>query len=277
MPILRELQLVECEMLKKLDTICCRHGIKYWVMWGTALGAVRHKGFIPWDDDVDVGMLRSDYDKFRAVSSEEWDGLVLIDGGDDCFYHEKLFPRLYKPGTILEPEIWAKYTYNKDKIRKPVWVDIFLFDEVPSLEVAKKKSKESRWLHLLWTYSKYQYNVVSTDSIKGRLKSHIKNLLHICFNGLGNPKKYAERYYKFAAKDASGEYVITYDSFTIEYMLNSMFLKSDLFPLQRVAFEDFEVFAPNNLDKYLTQLYGDYMTPPPVEKRFSHSVQTISL
>lgn len=138
---LKKLQLAETEMLQVLDDICAEYEIPYFVLFGTALGTARHQGFIPWDDDIDVGMLRSDYEKLKKIPKEAWKGLELISPEDNCFYHEKLFPRIYKPGTVLEFEKWKKYVHNPDDIKKPVWIDIFLFDYVDSREEALKKAK----------------------------------------------------------------------------------------------------------------------------------------
>ena len=72
----RDVQLVLLEMLKDIDALCKKHNIRYWLTGGSALGAVRHKGFIPWDDDADIGMLREDYEKFQRVVHELGDAYI---------------------------------------------------------------------------------------------------------------------------------------------------------------------------------------------------------
>ena len=103
---LRQLQLVETDMLATFDRICRRHDIPYFIAFGTAIGAVRHQGFIPWDDDIDLAMLRKDFDRLREVPQDEWEGLELVTAGNTPYYHERIFPRVYKPGTVFETQAW---------------------------------------------------------------------------------------------------------------------------------------------------------------------------
>ena len=109
---------VEIDLLEKCKAICRKYNLNYCASSGTLLGAVRHEGFIPWDDDIDVGMLREDYNKLKSAPQEEWGALQLVDGESNVFFHEKVFPRIYKKGTVFESELWKKYTYNKDKRKK---------------------------------------------------------------------------------------------------------------------------------------------------------------
>ena len=82
--VLKQLQNVEVDMLEIFVRICEKYDIKYFAIYGTAIGCIRHQGFIPWDDDIDVGMLWEDYKKLRAVPKEEWgDSVILCDPSDD--------------------------------------------------------------------------------------------------------------------------------------------------------------------------------------------------
>lgn len=84
MDLLRRLQLEESDMLRWFDGLCWKYNIQYFAIYGTALGAVRHGGFIPWDDDIDVGMLRKDFENFKILTKEEFGtDYILIEGGDD--------------------------------------------------------------------------------------------------------------------------------------------------------------------------------------------------
>ena len=100
--VLRRLQQTEFEILKEFDRICKKHNIQYFLDSGTALGAARHKGFIPWDDDIDVGMLRSDYEHFLEICPKELEQKYFLqtietDPGCPC-----LFAKIRKNGTIYQ-------------------------------------------------------------------------------------------------------------------------------------------------------------------------------
>lgn len=97
--ILRNFQLAELEFLKKVDSVCRKHGIRYWLDYGTLLGAVRHKGFIPWDDDVDISMLRPDYEKFLSVCREEFPA-------DEYSFNSMGFLQIHLRGTMLQVDIF---------------------------------------------------------------------------------------------------------------------------------------------------------------------------
>lgn len=273
---LKALQLAETEMLKIFDQVCQKYKIDYFVLFGTALGVARHQGFIPWDDDIDVGMLRSDYERLKRVPIEEWDGLMLVDPGEECFYHEKVFPRLYKPGTVLEFEQWKKYVYNPDHILKPVWIDIFLFDHVDSKEEAQLKAKKARRLNMRYFYSKYDTNIVSSDSIKNKVRSLAKKGMHIIFRTLHKPEYYLKKYYHLVMKE-KGEYLISFDSWRYGTIMDSFGEKELYYPVNRMKFDYIEVCAPNNIDKFLTQRFGDYKKLPPEDQRKSHTPCQISL
>ena len=99
---LKKLQYVLIEMLKEFDKICRDNNIEYFVFAGTELGAVRHKGIIPWDDDTDVGMMRSEFEKLKKVFAEQDTGNLILGSPDGNYeWHERLYPRIYYKGTPL--------------------------------------------------------------------------------------------------------------------------------------------------------------------------------
>jgi len=273
---LKQLQNIEKEMLQTFDSVCRKYNIDYFVLFGTALGAARHQGFIPWDDDIDVGMLRSDYEKLKKIPKKEWNGLELVTPNTSVFYHEKVFPRLYKPGTILEFETWEKYVYNPQNIRKPVWIDIFLFDYVNSKKEAIKKAKKARKLNMRYYYSRYITNIVRSDSLKNQFRSVLKNGMHFIFSTLHKPDHYLQKYYEHVSSE-KGKYIISFDSWRLGTIMDTFGKPEMFYPVQRMKFDELEVSAPNNLDEFLSKRFGNYMDLPPVEQRKSHLPQNIYL
>ncbi len=269
---LDKLHKVETEMIAKFDEVCRKHDIKYFVVFGTALGAVRHKGFIPWDDDVDIGMLREDYEKLKMVDKEEFGDIALVNPEDDCIYHEKVFPELYKKGTVFVDE----YSYKYDEARNgkhtatPIWVDIFIYDRVNSKLEALWKIVRSSFLKKKYHFAKFRVVNVDGDSFIKRLSHFIKRQFH----GFLNKKQGAEyriyKKYTNIVKREKGKYIVSFSTYSKKEIYRTLCLYDDAMPLKRIKFEDIEVYIQNNYEEMLTTMYGDYMTPPPEDKRYAH-------
>lgn len=123
---LRKLQLVELELLVEFDRICRKHNIRYSLTGGTLLGAVRHKGFIPWDDDADISMLRSEYDRFRLVCKMELDSKFYFQDMENTNGYRWGYGKLRKKGTVFLRENQEHMPYEQG-----VFIDIFPRDGVP--------------------------------------------------------------------------------------------------------------------------------------------------
>ena len=272
---LRQLQLVELEMLKVFDRVCRKHGVPYFVSWGTALGAVRHKGFIPWDDDIDVCMLRKDFDALLKIPEEEWEGLELAMPGETPFYQEKWYPKLFKPGTIFESKNWIRLV-GEQAVRKPVWIDIFLFDYYDTEEEAKRKTRTACRYHWLYYHSKFRNNINRDDPIREKAVATVKNVIYHILRMFSTPEGYISGYYRKIRKD-QGKHLICYDDLDTKEITDSKLDESDIFPLQDIQFEDMTVMTARDTDKELRQLFGDYMQLPPEEERVGHLPQHLGL
>ena len=276
MDMLRKLQLVEIDMLRVFDRVCRKYNIPYFVDWGTALGAIRHQGFIPWDDDIDIGMLRRDYVQLKMVPENEWNGLKLIDGNSDCFYHNKVFPRIYKPGTVLETDAWKKHVYNPQSIKRPICLDLILYDFEDSKEEATKKARIAIFHNKIFFYSKYKMNIDSSDKLLEKIIAVGKNLCH--FFLYKPPKYYFDCYIRSVSTyKGTGKYLISYDLGTLKHIVRSFSEYDDIFPTQELMFEGFKVKVPHRIEKQLKNRYGDYMELPPEEQRVGHLPQSVYL
>ena len=127
--LLRRLQLVQLELLVELDRVCRKCGIRYLMDGGTMIGAIRHNGFIPWDDDIDVAMLREDYEKFKTVLGELKPQYFFQDHTTDASYRWG-YGKLRKVGTSL-----IRKGQEHIKCRDGVFIDIFPYDDIPKLRV----------------------------------------------------------------------------------------------------------------------------------------------
>lgn len=226
----REIQLANLKILLAVDEFCRKHNIRYWISDGTALGAARHGDFIPWDDDIDISMLRSDYDKMIAIFNE----------------------RNTTPDLKLELYSANRGIYNMVKIRHTqipdLWVDIFPYDLYSEkIKTWDERIKLTAQANKLLTKNKKRYKKGSSVS---EFHQYYKDLYTLFLNGKTSApeKDCPDLVYGF-------EYFnITKYSLLIPYEF--------IFPLKEIKFCNHKFFCPNNLDAYLTNFYGDYMTYP---------------
>lgn len=234
---LRNLQLSMLEILKYIDRLCSENNISYWLSSGTCLGAVRHGGFIPWDDDVDIEMLKSDYDQLLNILSqsnnENRDYFLQTNTNDPYFIYD--FCKLRDSKIPFNESLPLAKFYK----HKGVFIDIFKLEESNSKKIhyicGRLRTLEYHMLN--WSVSKCRIFV------KPLLLMHkLNNLLFSLLRPLD----------RICAKDK------------LRHTLGVTFTKArnqkDIFPLKRVKFEDVELPIPNNYDNYLSKIYGDYKT-----------------
>ncbi len=274
---LKALQNVELEILKKFDDICQRYQIEYFVVFGTALGAVRHKGFIPWDDDIDVGMMREEYTKLKKVPADEWGDCILSDAYDRTKGHVLIYPQIYKKGTAFETVYHNRYDKKPKDHILPIWIDIFIYDYVSSVNEVKKKYKKANLIRKLFYYSKYGTKVHLDDPINRKLSCLCKDVCHNILSMRRDEDLRLYNKYLRMVSNKDGKFITTFDTSVLKEIIKSVIPYEDMFPTIRVPFEDIEVSIPKCYDKMLNQIYGDYMELPPVEKRINHPPKVLDI
>ena len=267
--VLEKLHIFILDALKEFDRVCKKYGIVYFVGFGTAIGAVRHKGYIPWDDDIDVCMMREEYEKLHQIPAAEWrKGYFLADSRDNYRLHRTLYPCLYIEGTAFETELY--YNYLKPNITEsyPIHIDIFVFD-------AFKKERLNRMIKVtdnykrMILYSSCKYKIIPTDNIIKILSCGIKRMMYHILKLTGwTSKKIYNSYLKYLNKNSGinttcFELVETYQKITFVSSYDEMF------PVVYIDFEDMKVPINKNYHEILTRMYGDYMAMPPMEKRWN--------
>ena len=242
-----EQKRISLEILKNVAEFCDNHGLQYFLAYGTLLGAVRHKGYIPWDDDIDIQMPRADYNKLIEIfNSEKTVGYYkLIAPTDKSARHT--FVKVTDTRTIkLEPEI----DYSNGMLG--VDIDIFPIDGQPQGD-----EQYDKWYHaLIRLYSLHYLFVI--DPKKTMKRKIVLPLLNL----LTNKEKVLKRAQKLHAKYPydSSEYVGTIES---NYNIKQNRHKKELFSeVTMLKFEDTYLKAPTGYDEILTTLYGNYMVPP---------------
>lgn len=278
--VLEKLHSVHLGLLQKLDEVCRKYDISYSVMFGTAIGTVRHQGFIPWDDDVDVVMMRDDYEKLKKLSRNDWgEEFSLTDPSDHAEYHHHIFPRLYKMNTIFDTAGDCKCNSNNERIHVPIWLDIFLMDYVESREEIEQKLKKCKKLKQYFLYSCENTPFRANAGIKNAVLSIGKKFLYRFCNVIHKNASvyYYNCYREYVHSDKPGEYITTYDPFRTRTIRSAYMAKKDMAPYERRPFESIEVSLMHNYHEVLTNLYKrfPYMELPPEDKRRTHPPKMI--
>ena len=253
---LEGLKKVQLEILDVVNEFCQKHQINYWLDCGTLIGAIRHKGYIPWDDDIDIGMLRSDYDKFMKLFNEENSRYQFysIENNKDFLV---AFGKVLDTKTIL-------YEPNKEQgIKLNINIDVFVYDNAPDDEMLCQKMFKKRDMYLKLRYAQLYPNFYDKTSLKKKI---MRFFLKIYLKLL--PKNY---YTKKIIKN-SRKYIDCDTKRVGNFTSVSKFVgDKELFKeFIKVEFEGRKYPAPIGYDTWLRNIYGDYMKLPPVEKRVSH-------
>mgnify|MGYP004510167333 CR=1 FL=1 len=259
---LRRLQETELEMLRVFKDWCADKDITWFIDSGTVIGAVRHQGFIPWDDDIDVGLPRKDYELLLAESACDFPEGYSIHTSADAGY-TSLFAKMYKDGTVFDT---ANTLYSG--CEQAIFIDIFPYDYLPVDKADRKRQKSVCAGCQRMMYLHYLSDIaVPHSGILGACEKFGCKVGHQIAKRALNPVAIQKRFDKAAAYD--GETCKTMMSLPwCGYMPE---LDEDvLLPISQAIFEGLEVPAPHKPVQYMEQLYGDWATLPPVEERHTH-------
>lgn len=257
-----EIQKAELRILDELDRICKKHDIKYMVAYGSLLGAIRHQGFIPWDDDVDLCMLREDFLRFREVCKTELSSDFFYQTNDTDPEYYYLFDKIRLNGTIFRESFASKYN-----IHHGIYIDIFPIDYIPENKL--KRYIQYCKFHFYRTGVMAKYLMLGARSGKKKLICALLRIPYVVF-----PMKYLYR--------KAQETAMQYDdhSHKMATNFNSPYHKKDTFDaklykeLEVHQFEDRVTWIPKRYDEFLRTLYDDYMQFPPESERNTRHILT---
>lgn len=261
---LKHLHKVQMMILEDFIKICEDNEITYFIYGGSLLGTIRHNGFIPWDDDIDVIMFRKDFDKLNEFLKNNLDEKYEFYNclNEKSYFHT--FGRLALKGTIFA-EWWA----NQVDYTPHIFIDIFILDNVPNNKVKRFiHMKSSFLLNQLTIYSYIKYD--NSSKIKKIIQQGLHYLLKILPTSPEKiKKKCIETFEKYKNDDCN-----QICDFPAKCQM-PIYDKKDWLPYKKAKFESLEVTIPNNYHKILTRTYGDYMELPPKELRFRPAPEKI--
>jgi len=264
--LLKHLQILELMILKDFIKICEENNLNYYMYAGSLLGAVRHNGFIPWDDDLDVIMFRDDFEKFKKIfitSKNDKYELLCNETHEDYFH---LLAKLMIKNTKFE-EHWV----SQVDFHIGINMDIFVLDDLAEGNFKRNyQLKKSFLYNKLLIMSKLKLDdLPPATKLATHTGHYILNLFRI------KPSTLNRRCLNFLRKyrNPDAEYVFDISSTAEEYP--QIFRRDDFKDIKKIKFEDIEVNIPSGYDNILTSLYGDYMQLPPEEDRYNHITETL--
>lgn len=254
---LRKMQLIQLEMLKEVDRICKKHSIKYSIIAGTLLGAVRHKGYIPWDDDADVAMLRKDYDKFVKISENELDkSKFYFQDHKNTYGYRWGYGKLRRKNTVFIRKGQEHMPYDSG-----VFIDIFPLDEVPN-----NKFKRKIYGYGCTCVRKMLWSEVGAKLEKNKYLRFMYKL--IAKIPRDTVFKYYEKLKKVGSKNKSAWVRIL--TFPTPDNGEHGYRKKWYENLEDIEFEGYLFPAIKDYDEYLSFKFGNYLELPPIEQRKVH-------
>lgn len=258
--ILHELQRVELEVLGAIATVCAKHEIIWWLDSGTALGARRHGGFIPWDDDIDIGMMREDYDRFCAIAPTELPEGFSFHNARTEERFAPLFSKVWKDGT----KFFTQETLDAG-CEQGIFVDVFPYDYIGldgRSEGMKKKLINAQRLSYLYHA---RHIVVPDRGVKGAIEKGACRFAHYVVRSLMSKRKIVEAFDSACKTFDTSACVIS-----SAYAYGAPIPADVLLPTCLIEFEGKQLPCPGQVDRYLEIRYGDWRQLPPENQRKTH-------
>lgn len=263
------LQSLELDMVKEFVRICNKYDLTYFMAGGTFLGAIRHKGFIPWDDDVDMGMYRHDYDRFLKIAETELAYPYKIQTYRNTGSHHYYFSH------IVDTRYKVRRLGSLDKREEYVWIDIFPYDGLPN-------GIRGDLFYLRLLFCRFCYHMANFDKINiARTDRAVWQKIVLKFLLV------VYKFFRFDKRKWINKIDVLLKSNDLrncDRIMSFMGLKlhKEIIPreiyddLIDYSFEEIHLKGPRNSDIVLKQMYGDYMELPPENKRKSHPMEVLS-
>ncbi len=261
----RKMQLIELELLKEFDRVCRLHNIPYVITDGTMLGAIRHGGFIPWDDDADVCMLREDYERFKKEAMKDLDP-------DLCFFQDNTTDPYYRWGYAKLRRVGTQHVrvgQEHLKCKTGVFIDIMPYDDIPNSLIGQLFQN-----FYCYCCRKILWSEVGKMNSLGLKKQWFRLLSHISIDSVYKALKlYTDRSRNDSPNRVRLLLFIPPGREYTKKPLNDRYGMTKRWIEERTeyTFDGLKVYGPLDYDGFLTWKYGDYMKLPPEDQREGHA------
>lgn len=272
---LRKLQMTELDMLKDFVKVCDKYELNYCLSGGSALGAIRHGGFIPWDDDVDVNMPRKDYNKLRKIYRNKYADKYTVCAPEITKGHGMTLVQIKKNGTLYR-------SFNEiAKTDAGIGIDIFVVENTPNNTILRKIHGGLCLVFGYMVTCRKNYNdypvikeyIGDNKALLKAVKKKVRIGKLISFMPLDKVTMMAYKVYSLCKNDDSN--YVTIPSGRKHYF-GEMSNREGLCNTKKMKFEDLEVNIPFGIEEYMNRLYGsNYMELPPEEKREKHPIMEL--
>ncbi len=260
----RKVQLVELEILDEITQICEKYNIVYYLVYGTLLGAIRHKGFIPWDDDIDIAMPREEYNKFKEICKIELDNNYFLQSSETEPLYWNSHNKVRKNNTLF---VESEITHIKN-VHKGIFVDIFILDHSSKQESVFQDVQAFLFKVIQGMIT---HKTLNLSKSKASLKQRIIGFFSIPFK-LELLLKLREKIMTIN-NDKHSKYFFNLGC--IYGHKKTTMPKDVYYPPVKVEFEGKLYNAPNNCDYYLKRIFGNYWELPPEEQRVGHNPERV--
>jgi lipopolysaccharide cholinephosphotransferase len=264
---LKQLQKVEFEILEVISEICDRHRITWWLEGGSALGAMRHQGFIPWDDDVDLGMLHEDYVRFLEIAPKELPANMRLDNPAENKHMACMFAKVVRTDTVFETLETLDAGYEQG-----VFVDILPYGvAAANADTYQRQKRElTRSVRKKYLYFSGHINVPHHGFV-GAFERLGCKVLHVFVHAFSSSERIDASFWEAALLDEQGKAVPEEGDGIISYCYPETPVPYEqIVPTKPVRFERGYFPVPNDADAYLRSFFGDWHQLPPVEDRKTH-------
>jgi lipopolysaccharide cholinephosphotransferase len=270
---LNDTQRYILHVLREVTRVLEDLNIPYFMQGGTMLGAIRHDGFIPWDDDVDLGIPRADYDRLlKEVSARLPENLELRTYDDETDHH-------YYFARIVDKRYQIRRMGSIEERLENIWVDLFPLDGMPNGCISRQWHK----MRLLMTRLKFHLSCFEKVNIKRPGRPLVERIIIriAMITRVGkwwNTRKQLDKMDRLLKKypPEKSKYLVNFTGQT-SFKFNEMFKKEVYGKGKEYPFEDMVLVGPEQYDAYLKSLYGDYMTPPKEEDRNAHAAELVPI
>lgn len=269
---LKKIQRTEISMLKDFMKICDSHHLEYFGIAGTGIGAKRHEGFIPWDDDIDIAMPRKDFEKFIQIVRREWKGKYYILNNKTSEKYPLMTTRFCKCGTVFQERPLKDLDCPFG-----IFLDLYVLDNVADDEKAYRRQAWEAWFwSKLLVLSCVPKPYLFQKGWKAKLIWAVCGAVHHTIQALHIRPALFRAHCETVCRRYEGKNTRRMAFLPDTNPFWNVIDKTKMYPLKKLPFEDTWLNFVQNLEENLTSQYGDYMKLPPVEDRKTHFPQKLS-